>query len=155
MFISSLDFIGKWKRNEEKTNASCRISSVWMSITWFTPSRRSRSDCLYVLSDCLDTAQLNKDTTVESVCTALSPDDTNCISLKSYRGEFASGARWFSARAQDWRKGGPGFKSCTSLWNFSNSVYPALPVSFGGDAKCRWSLLSGVYARGSKNPCRW
>ena len=33
-----------------------------------------------------------------------------------------------------------------------NSVYPALPVSFGGDTKSRWSLLSGVpvYARGSK-----
>ncbi len=37
-----------------------------------------------------------------------------------------------------------------SLRNFGNSVYPALPVSFGGDTKCRRSLLSGVYARGSK-----
>ena len=27
---------------------------------------------------------------------------------------------------------------------------PALPVSFGGDTKSRRSLLSGVYARGSK-----
>ena len=34
--------------------------------------------------------------------------------------------------------------------NFGNSVYPALPVSFGGDTKSRRSLLSGVYARGSK-----
>ena len=31
-----------------------------------------------------------------------------------------------------------------------NSVYPALPVSFGGDTKSCRSLLSGVYARGSK-----
>ena len=38
----------------------------------------------------------------------------------------------------------------TSLRNFGNSVYPALPVSFGGDTKSRRSLLSGVYARGSK-----
>ena len=38
----------------------------------------------------------------------------------------------------------------TSLQNFGNSVYPALPVSFGGDTKSRRSLLSGVYARGSK-----
>ena len=38
----------------------------------------------------------------------------------------------------------------TSLRNFGNSVYPALPVSFGGDTKNRRSLLSGVYARGSK-----
>ena len=39
----------------------------------------------------------------------------------------------------------------TLLRNFGNSVYPALPVSFGGDInKCRRSLLSGVYARGSK-----
>ena len=39
-----------------------------------------------------------------------------------------------------------------SLRNFANSVYPALPVSFGGDTKSRRSLLSGVYARGSKRP---
>ena len=39
-----------------------------------------------------------------------------------------------------------------SLRNFGNSVYPALPVSFGGDTKSRRSLLSGVYARGSKRP---
>ena len=32
----------------------------------------------------------------------------------------------------------------------ANSVYPALPVSFGGDTKSCRSLLSGVYARGSK-----
>ena len=38
----------------------------------------------------------------------------------------------------------------TSLQNFGNSVYPTLPVSFGGDTKNRWSLLSGVYAKGSK-----
>ena len=38
----------------------------------------------------------------------------------------------------------------TSLRNFGNSVYPALLVSFGGDTKSRRSLLSGVYARGSK-----
>ena len=38
----------------------------------------------------------------------------------------------------------------TSLRNFGNSVYPALSVSFGGDTKSRRSLLSGVYARGSK-----
>ena len=37
-----------------------------------------------------------------------------------------------------------------SLRNFGNSVYPSLPVSFGGDTKSRRSLLSGVYARGSK-----
>ena len=37
-----------------------------------------------------------------------------------------------------------------SLRNFGNSVCPALPVSFGGDTKSRRSLLSGVYARGSK-----
>ena len=37
-----------------------------------------------------------------------------------------------------------------SLRNFGNSVYPALPVSFGGDSKSRRSLLSGVYDRGSK-----
>ena len=35
----------------------------------------------------------------------------------------------------------------SELWQFR---LPRLPVSFGGDSKSRWSLLSGVYARGSK-----
>ena len=45
-----------------------------------------------------------------------------------------------------------GFESwlVDQLRNFGDSVYPALPVSFGGDTKSRRSLLSGVYARGSK-----
>ena len=38
----------------------------------------------------------------------------------------------------------------TPLRNVGNSVYLALQVSFGGDNKSRRSLLSGVYARGSK-----
>ena len=38
----------------------------------------------------------------------------------------------------------------TSLRIFGNSVYPALPVSFGGDTNSHRSLLSGVYSRGSK-----
>ena len=40
--------------------------------------------------------------------------------------------------------------AATPFRNFGNSVYPALPVSFSGDTKSRRSLLSGVYARGSK-----
>ena len=36
------------------------------------------------------------------------------------------------------------------LGNFGNLLYPTLPVSFGRDTKSRRSLLSGVYARGSK-----
>ena len=44
----------------------------------------------------------------------------------------------------------PHFGKNFSLRNFGNSVYPSLPVSFGGDTKSRRSLLSGVYARGSK-----
>ena len=40
-----------------------------------------------------------------------------------------------------------------SLRNFGNSVYPALPVSFGGDTKSRRSLLSGVTMPGEvKDP---
>ena len=35
----------------------------------------------------------------------------------------------------------------SELWQFR---LPRLPVSFGRDSKSRWSLLSGVYARGSK-----
>ena len=36
--------------------------------------------------------------------------------------------------------------------NFGNFPYPTLAVSFGTDTKSRWSLLAGVYARGSKIP---
>ena len=34
--------------------------------------------------------------------------------------------------------------------NLGNFFTPHLPVSVGRDTKSRWSLLSGVYARGSK-----
>ena len=49
--------------------------------------------------------------------------------------------------------------AATSLRNFGNSVYPALP-GLSEETLNRWSLLSGVYARGSKIchtggiPCR-
>ena len=43
--------------------------------------------------------------------------------------------------------------AATSLRNFGNSVYPALPVSFGGDTKSlRSGLLSGVYVGEVKDP---
>ena len=48
--------------------------------------------------------------------------------------------RWFESH----------FGKNFSRRNFGNSVHPDLPVSFGWDGKSRWSLLSGVYARGSK-----
>ena len=57
------------------------------------------------------------------------------------------GARWPSG-LERWSGSNPG--AVTSLRNFGNSVYPALPVSFGGYTKSRRSLLYGVYARGSK-----
>ena len=44
----------------------------------------------------------------------------------------------------------PHFGKNFSLGNFGNSVYPYLPLSFGGDSKSRRSLLSGVNARGRK-----
>ena len=34
--------------------------------------------------------------------------------------------------------------------NLGNFVHLTLPVSFGRDTKSRWSLLYGVYARGTK-----
>ena len=38
--------------------------------------------------------------------------------------------------------------------NLCNFVHPTLPMSFGRDTKSRWSLLPGVYARGSKQSHR-
>ena len=60
-------------------------------------------------------------------------------------------------RELDWRPGGPGLNPtvATSLRNVSNSVYPALAVSSGGDTKgCRYRS-AGVYARGSKISHIW
>ena len=63
-------------------------------------------------------------------------------------------AEWVRALALNGDRTFPaGFDShCGRLWvrNIGNSVNPSLPVSFGWDTKSRWSLLSGVYARGSK-----
>ena len=62
-------------------------------------------------------------------------------------GRWPSGLeRWTSDRVVQ----GSNPSAATSLQNFGNSVYPALPVSFVGETKSCPSLLSGVYARGSK-----
>ena len=65
----------------------------------------------------------------------------------------ANGAQWPSG-LERWTGDrvvlGSNHAAVTSLRNFGNSVYPALPVSFGGDTKSRHSLLPGVFARGSK-----
>ena len=55
-------------------------------------------------------------------------------------------------RAQDWRPRVIGLNPAggTSLQNFGNSVYPALPVYFGGNTRSCRSLLFHGYARGSK-----
>ena len=67
------------------------------------------------------------------------------------------GARWPSG-LENWTRNrvvlGSNPTAATSLRNFANSVYPALPVSFGGDTKSPRSLLSGGYARGSKRSHR-
>ena len=77
------------------------------------------------------------------------------ISLATTSG-VTGGARWPSG-LERWTgdrtvRGSNPTAENFSLRNFGNSVYPALPVSFGGDTKRRRSLLSGVYARGSKRP---
>ena len=37
-----------------------------------------------------------------------------------------------------------------ATWKLGKFVYPTLPVYFGCDTITHWSLLSGVYTRGSK-----
>ena len=74
--------------------------------------------------------------------------DDNSISLKNIK--WPSGLeRWTGDRTV---RGSNPTAENFSLRNFGNSVYTALPVYFGGDTKSRRSLLSGVYARGSKRP---
>ena len=55
-------------------------------------------------------------------------------------------------RASDFSVEGTGVQNHLLLpfQNLGNFVHPTLPVSFGRDTKSRWSLLPGVYARGSK-----
>ena len=63
--------------------------------------------------------------------------------------------RWSSGLEHstgDWVVLGSNAADAISLRNFGNSVYPALPVSFGGDTKSCRSLLSGVYASRLKRP---
>ena len=52
----------------------------------------------------------------------------------------ASGLERWLGRATGWSWPGLNPAAATSLRNFGNSVYPALPVSFGGDTKSRRSL---------------
>ena len=55
------------------------------------------------------------------------------------------GARWSSGLKRltgDWVVLGSNTALATSLWNFGNSVYPALPVSFGGDTSTSSTLYS-------------
>ena len=58
--------------------------------------------------------------------------------------------QWLECRTGDRGVVGSNPAGRISLRNFGNSVYPTLPVSFGGDTKSLWSLLSDVYASGSK-----
>ena len=44
------------------------------------------------------------------------------------------------------------YTTCRRLQTKAIPFHFTLPVSFGRDTKSRWSLLSGVYARGSKTP---
>ena len=67
------------------------------------------------------------------------------------RARWPSGLeRWLGLATGRSRSGSNPTSENFSLRNFGNSVYPVLPVSFGGDTKSRRSLLSGVYSRGSK-----
>ena len=54
--------------------------------------------------------------------------------------------------AHDWRPMGLGFESCmvVPLRNLAIPFTPLCQCFFGGDTESRRSLLSGVYARGSK-----
>ena len=75
---------------------------------------------------------------------------------QSYQIYYGGGADWPSGlerRPGDRVILGSNSTAATSLRNFGNSVYPTLPVAFGGDTKIRRSLLSGVSRKGEvKDP---
>ena len=59
--------------------------------------------------------------------------------------------RWLRGKASDCQSRGVVVQShLPPFRNLGNFVHVSLPVSFGRDTKSRWSLLSGVYAGGSK-----
>ena len=80
-------------------------------------------------------------------CAGNDMDVGTCIQT---RGGGRAVAEWVRALAWAGDRTVSNPATVTSLRNFGNSVYPALPVSFGGDTKSRRSFLSGIYARGSK-----
>ena len=60
-------------------------------------------------------------------------------------------AQWLERRTGD--RGVLGSNPGGAASEFGDSVYPTLPVSFGGDTKSSVpGLLSGVYSRGRKIP---
>ena len=72
---------------------------------------------------------------------------TDCSSLKVTRTVSVNCV----GRAPDCKSGGPWFNpTCRRFETWAISFTPHLPVSFGTYIKSRWSLLSGVYARGNK-----
>ena len=101
-------------------------------------------------------------------CHQLAVELPGCYQHYQQWGAVVGGARWSSGTALDFRSRGPGFKTtCGRASDFSvegtgvqnhllpfqnlgKFVHPTLLVSFGRDTKSRWSLLPGVYARGSK-----
>ena len=76
-------------------------------------------------------------------------DHWQCLSsAKDIPCESSAVAEWVRGRALDWRPGGPAVGlhavcsntvTATSVRNFGNSVYPALPAYFG-DTKSRRTL---------------
>ena len=62
-----------------------------------------------------------------------------------------TGERWSCGRAPDCQSRGRWFNpTYRRVETYAISFTSHMPVSFGRDTKSRWSLLSSVYARGSK-----
>ena len=78
------------------------------------------------------------------ITTALNQNYGRCLVTLPQRGGRVVERRAFG-------RGDRGSKPPPPFRNLGNFVHPTLPLSFGRDSKSRWSLLSGVYARGRKN----
>ena len=81
----------------------------------------------------------------------LTNEPSNLRGVTEFINAELSGARWLSGYSAgltiEWSRVRIPLRP---FGNFGNFIYPTLPVSFGRDTKIRWSLLSGVYARGSQ-----
>ena len=125
-----------------------RIKKIWAELRRELVTKSTSGGC--------DQFETSPDAIEPELRTALCERRQTDRLKTNYSIDEQKGTRWPSGLehwlvlATGWSWPGSNSAAATSLRNFGITVYPAWPVSFGGYTKSRQSLLSVVYARGSK-----